>query len=997
MIGWDTGGRAHGAPSGGPRRTTTTIDEGVCHETVYSRAHCRDLRRLFLSGLGVTAVAALPITTFAQAAPPADSETLESVVVTGSLLATDGASSPTPLTVVSNEQLELASPRTITEALIQLPVFKGSPSVQSQGTGTTSNNGAAYLNLRGLGTQRTLVLLDGRRVVSASSAGSVDVALLPEALISSVEVVTGGASAAYGSDAVAGVVNFRLDTKFTGLKGSVQFGETDYSDNQNYKASLAARRRLHGRSPAPGGQRRVLRQQGHRNFQSSSLGLPRHGRNSQSERDRQRTRRHRRIHARSLSRIRYSSIAAQGSLMTNTALAGTTFGPDGEPLAFQYGTLRTATLMAGGASFNPSLLLVLQPAQTRTAGFGHAGFDVNDHFSVFGEATFARNEVSYNSLPTFELSATAFTIFKDNAYLPASIAARMNDPVNPINQVTVGRVSPDIAIPHLDGVSDTQRYVVGFEGDFGEAWNYKAYYQHGENHSVFKTEDDPISNNLYRAVDAVMSNGVVVCRSTLTDPTNGCVPMNIFGVGAPSAASRAWVVGTAIQDVTVKQDVAEATVFGRVGQLPGGSIGLAAGVGYRKEQFDQITDEISQTIRTGAGIAGFPAGLVNTLGGFERTNPQPSAGEYDVKEVFAEADLPLLAGKRFAEALTLNTAMRYTDYSTSGGVTTWKAGLVYEPISGYRLRGTRSRDIRAPTLGELFQGSSQGTASIVDPTRGGATGTALTGNIGNTELLPEEADTTVLGFVVEPSFLPGFSLSVDWYDIKIADAIASLSAQQEVDLCAAGATELCQFIQRDASGAISRVRIPFLNVAERTTKGVDAEASYRLPLDNVFSIGPGSLSFRLLVNHLSEFNTQVQGAPVLKLAGDIGINSTPKWSGVLSMNLEAGPATLYVQERYIGNGKYDNTKTTTDFSENYAPSVTYTDMTLGYRLATEQEVGLFFTVTNLTDKDPPPIPGILISGSSLGNRLLYDVAGRSYAAGVRVKFSNSQHTRARGD
>jgi iron complex outermembrane recepter protein len=185
------------------------------------------------TGAGTGAAAAT-----SNAAPAA--EPLEEVVVTGSLIAIDGAHAPTPVTVVTAEQLELAAPQTLTEGLLQLPMFKGSPSAQSQGTGTTSNNGASYLNLRGLGTQRTLVLLDGRRVVSATSAGSVDVEELPEALISQVEVVTGGASAAYGSDAVAGVVNFRLDTKFRGVKGDLQYGQSDYNDDKNYKASIAA-------------------------------------------------------------------------------------------------------------------------------------------------------------------------------------------------------------------------------------------------------------------------------------------------------------------------------------------------------------------------------------------------------------------------------------------------------------------------------------------------------------------------------------------------------------------------------------------------------------------------------------------------------------------------------------------------------------------------------------------------------------------------------------
>jgi iron complex outermembrane recepter protein len=912
-------------------------------------------------------------------------DTLQEVVVTGSLLPVDGAHAPTPVTVVTSEQLSLAAPATLTEGLLQLPLFKGSPSVQSQGTGTTGNNGAAYLNLRGLGTQRTLVLLDGRRVVSATSAGSVDVEELPEALISQVEVVTGGASAAYGSDAVAGVVNFRLDNKFTGIKGSLQYGQSDYNDDKNYKASIAVGDsffddKLHIVGSVEHYDNKGVATTNRRPWAFDGTGsIPNPAVSATNP-----------ASPSNPSQIvvvnPYSSVAAPGGLITNTALRGTTFGPGGTPQQFQYGSLVSPTLMQGGGGYNPSLQLVLQPDQSRTAAFSHATFDVNSSMRVFAEAMIATNDVTYHSLPTFELSSTAFTIFSDNAYLPPSIAATMKNPAAPINSVTVGRVSPDLAIPELVGTSDMQRYVVGVEGDITSAWTYNAYLQHGENHSLFKTEDDPISDNLYRAADAVFNPaGQIVCRSTLTNPTNGCIPLNIFGAGSASAAALAYIAGTAVQDVTVKEDVAQGTVTGKLLALPAGELELAAGVGWRKEQFDQTTDAISQEIRTGAGINGYPKGLINTLGGFERTNPQPSSGAYSVKEAFTELNVPLVADFTAVKSLTLNGAVRYTDYSLSGSVISWKVGLVYEPVTGIRLRGTRSRDIRAPNLGELFQGSSQGTSTIIDPANGGATYTSLTGAVGNTKLVPEIADTTVLGFVLQPTFLPNFMLSLDHYDIRIKDAIAALTAQQEVTLCSEGATSLCNYIERGSTSFITRVELPFLNVAERNTSGFDLESNYAISLPAIPNLGASSLTLHLLVNYLDDFTTDVQGAPPVQLAGDIGVNSTPKWSGNLAAILASGPVTLFVQERVIGDGKFDNTMSPTQLSYNHVPTVRYTDMTVSYDVASLKG-NVFFTVNNLSNKDPPPIPGILIAGSSLGNHLLYDVVGRAYTAGFRFKF-----------
>lgn len=905
------------------------------------------------------------------------------IVVTGSRIPIDGTKAPTPVTVISSTQLQQAAPRTITEGLLQLPVFAGSQSVQNQSTGTTGQNGAAHLNLRGLGTSRTLVLLDNRRVVPATAIGSVDVSLIPEALIQRVEVVTGGASAAYGSDAVAGVVNFLLDYNFRGLKATAQSGISTYGDDENYKFSIAggtslandrltviASAEYYHSDGVPTADARPWAHEGGRgiitnpNVTAANPASPSNP-------------------TRLVVDYPLASNASLGGLITNTILAGTTFDPDGTARPYQYGTLRTSTTMAGGPdpnAFNPNLLLTLQPAQTRANGFAHIRFAATPNITLFVEGLLAENDVYYNSLPTFELSQTAFTIFADNAYLPASVRQKMA--ANNIQSVTVGRVSPDIAIPTLDGTSFTQRYVAGTDIKLGGDWTAKAYYQYGQNHSLFKTLDDPISRNLYRAADAVVNptTGTIVCRSTLTNPSDGCVPLDIFGNGAPSPEALNYVVGTAIQDVTVKQHVAEATVQGSVFKLPGGMFAIAAGVGWRKERFDQTVDPNSSIIRTGAGIRGFPAGLENTLGGYERTNPQPAKGGYSVKEAFFEANAPVLANLPFAYQLTLSGAVRYTDYSTSGGVTTWKVGAVYEPIAGLRFRGTRSRDIRAPSLGELYRGSSQGTSTIIDPFNNNQTRNALTGAVGNPNLTPEIADTTVVGAVLQPRFLPGFSLSVDYYDIGIRDALSALTAQRTVDLCYGGATELCGFIQRDSSGLISRIELPFFNVDFRSTRGVDIESSYHA------SFGGTDVNLRAIANRLISFTTQVAGAAPIELAGDIGTNSTPKWTALFSANLANGPYSFFVQERFIGPGKLDNTLTAKDIDFNHQDAVWYTDATINIYIGEQRREQWFLTINNLFNRDPPETPSYLISGSNFGNRTLYDQIGRSFTTGMRFRF-----------
>jgi outer membrane receptor protein involved in Fe transport len=521
----------------------------------------------------------------------------------------------------------------------------------------------------------------------------------------------------------------------------------------------------------------------------------------------------------------------------------------------------------------------------------------------------------------------------------------------------------------------------------------------GRAYGSYKTQNDPISDNLYRASDAVVNpaNGQIVCRQSLSNPAPtpisnpvGCQPLNIFGVGNASAAALKYITGTAVQTVRVAEDVAELSAQGELFDIQGGAVSMAIGGSYRREAFTQVTDAQSQEIRTGAGIGpAFPAGLVNTLGGFERTNPQPTRGTYNVKEAFIETEVPILKDVPLARALTFNAAGRYVDYSTSGGVEPWKLGLTYEPTDGLRIRASRSADIRAANLGELYQGSSQGTSTVQDPANGNQTTNVITGAIGNPGLVPESANTSTIGIVVTPDSLfgalPGLEFSIDYYQINISKAISTLTAQQELNFCANGSAQQCAFITRNPNGTLSRVALPFFNAAARQTKGVDFEASYSVPLDNVAFGESGNLTFRTMVNYIGQFTTQVQGAAPVQLAGDIG-NSIPKWQGVFGANLSVGPVSWFVQERWISGGKYDNTNNNgSGIYPNNIGSVFYTDTTITYDVL-DTGASVFFSINNLFDRDPPPTPSFLIAGSNYSNRTLYDMIGRQFTLGVRYKM-----------
>jgi iron complex outermembrane receptor protein len=937
-------------------------------------------------------LALLAMAPAAMAQQTADnSEPMEQVVVSGSRLVTNGAQAPTPVTVVSMEQLQLAAPTNVVDGLLQLPVFLGSSSVNNQSTGTTASNGADNLNLRGLGVQRTLVLVDGRRMVPDASLGAVDAAQIPEALIKRVDVVTGGASAAYGSDAVAGVVNFVLDTHFEGLKVDAQGGISNYGDDANYKIDVT------------GGQSFM---DDHLHIVGSFLDSKNNGVPNGEDRPWTATQAESAItnpnfnpalpvSATNTTQIvvhnGYSSVAALGGLITNTtgpaaALRGTTFTPQGQAVPFQYGSDLSAAYMAGGGGYNESLLLTLQPSQRRDQFFVHATYDIDDNLSAFVQVMASQNKIQYRSLPTFELSSTAFTIFPNNAFLPASLKTYLA--ANPaITSFTVGRESPDIAIPYMDAITNSGTVTAGFDGKFWSTWQYHAYGQVGKDYDSYKTLDDPISDNLYRAADAVVNpaNGQIVCASTLTNPGNGCVPLDIFGFGAPSKAALNYVTGTAIENVNLEEDIADFSVSGDLFDLQGGAASLAFGGTYRHEEFTQTSNPQSQEIRTGAGIAGYPAGLVNSLGGYERTNPQPAGGSYSVYEGFVETELPVLKDLDWAKSLSFNAAGRYVDYSISGSVEPWKVGGVYEPIDGLRFRISRSTDIRAPNLGELFQGSSQGTSIVQDPKNGGQTYSVLTGAVGNTGLTPEIANTFTYGAVVTPSILPGFTASIDYYQINIHDAISTLSAQQELNFCQNGSAQQCAFILRNPSGTLSRILLPYFNAADRLVKGVDFETSYDQDLSQLHDGWGGDINFRMLVSYLGQFTTQVTGAPAIQYAGDIENNSTPMWNGIASATYNNGPYTFFLQERMVGGGHFDNTNDNgLGVTPNTIGNVWYTDTTISYQI--NDNLNAFLTVNNLFDRDPPPNPSYLIDSSSFGNRTLYDMIGRLYTIGVHYKM-----------
>jgi outer membrane receptor protein involved in Fe transport len=924
-----------------------------------------------LVATGASAQETRPGTSLPEDQTPVDAPTTDigEVVVTGSRAIRNGAQAPTPVTVVSAEQLQQSQPGLIGEALNTLPAFRGSSRPTTGGTSALAQNTGSFLNLRNLGAQRTLVLIDGRRAAPSARDGSVDINALPSQLVRRVDVVTGGASAAYGSDAVAGVVNFILDTNFTGLKAEAQSGISSEGGAESLKFSLTG-----GRGFADG--------RGH--FVASGQYYEVEGIPSLTERDWGRS------FYGSLSNpavpgqlifrpdVR-SATTSPGGLIISGPLAFQQFRPDGTLAPFDRGSMQSGLIQVGG---DGSQLSSNVSADVRTRSlFAHIDYDLTPELSVFARVSYADTQNHYNQVQAFNVGGfNGFTIFSGNAFLHPSVQTVLTD--TNTAAFGLGRMNFDFGDPA--NATTRNRLVdttVGFEWDGPAGWTINGYYEHGDNRSDTRTDNNVILEHLFAAADAVFApGGQIVCRVTLTNPGlyPGCVPINLFGVGAPSAEAIDYVTGSSAFRTILNQDVVALGARGDLFSTWAGTISAAVGAEYRREEIEQTTDAIGPSVNDATGIRGFPAPYQNQPGGWLLTNVFPVAGSYDLWEVFGEVVVPLARDVSWAKSLDFNGAVRYTDYSTSGGVTTWKAGLVYEPFDGVRLRATQSRDIRAPNVPELFAGITQNTGSVIE---NGSTIGIIAATSGNSLLKPEEADTFTAGIVVQPSWLPGLTASIDYYSIDIDGVIGSLTPQVTRDQCAAGATALCANITRNGAGVITRIVSPTLNLNRLKTSGVDVELGYRPD----FETFGGQLSLRGVASYLGEITTEVFGGATVDRAGEVGLTANPEWTVTASAEWTRGPFSLFVQERYISDGIFDVTRVEPrTIEDNSVEQVFYTDLTASYAL--NEQARVTFTVNNLFDREPALAPNGTLAIFTPTNPQLYDQIGRYFTLRLNVRY-----------
>jgi iron complex outermembrane receptor protein len=906
----------------------------------------RDL--LFLTTACGLAIAAAPSRAqssgdaAAQAADAAEDEAPAELVITGSRIDRAGFDAPTPTTVLSGDALLQGDRPSIAQVLNDLPQFRASTSPVTNFSGTAS--GSSPADLRGLGTTRTLTLLNGRRFTGAGDLNTV-----PQGLISRVEVVTGGASAAWGSGAVGGVVNILLNEKLEGLTIGAQSGVSSREDAFRYGFDASF-----GTKFADGAghfmigvqymnDEGVLDRDSRPNLGSTTLfSKPGGGRVIAQD-------------------VNYSN-ASVGGLITTGVLAGQTFERDGTLRPFRFGSPNDGSSMVGGEGTSLRDETALSAPYQRLNGYARASFELGDA-KLWVDGSYSRMWAEYPFYAESNRGGSSITVSRDNPFLPKAVRDRLIA----ANQTSfrMGRVFEDYGYRTFGYTRETIDAAIGIDGSFdGGKWRYSAYYGHGQLSDDRGYLNQKVETNFNNAIDVVAGpGGTPVCRIALTNPATACRPLNIFGEGNADPAAVAYAFSNAAHvRNTTKLDTAAVSLRGDPFSLWAGPISIAIGAEARWESI---------------GSSGLDP--ISAARGFSTFNFSELNGGFNVKEGFAEIAVPLL-DQDFSK-LEFSAAGRYSHYSNTGSVNSWKLGLTNRVFSELLLRVSRSRDIRSGSLSELYTNRSTTRSTIADPARDPSDPTKPLGSYqiityggGNPALDPEIGETTTVGASWSPSFIPGLSLSVDYFDIRIKGAISTLSGQDIITRCDKGNTALCAQIVRGSDGKIEHIFATFVNLAEYKTHGIDFEASYNLPLSKLSAAWPGTLKFRGLATYVPSLTTD-DGVSKIEYAGEVGEAlpfGTPKWRASGSLTYQDQTLSVDARLRYVAGGMWNSALK--DLENNAIKARTYVD--LGARV-TIDKLTLSLNVNNLFDVDPP----LTTTG-----QIHYDQIGRYFSTTAKIRF-----------
>lgn len=884
----------------------------------------------------------------------------EGIVVTASRAASGGFGSATPTTVISSQTLSGRMAPNIAEILYQEPAFKESSS-PSTNNSRVASPAQAVADLRGLGAQRTLVLVNGNRLIpqavntGRAEAFGPDLNAIPTLMIERVEVVTGGASAQWGTNAVAGVVNIILRNEFEGLEVTAQNSVAEAGDNASRRFGAVA-----GTSFAGG-----------RGHLVAAIDIE----DKDAAGD---------IYSRSWGREEYSVYTntasatnglpvflvlphvyetfAPGGLITGPAsfpLRNQTFNPDGSLRPYEFGSLVSGTAQVGGEGLSSGRGIELAPEVRHISPYLRAQYEFSNSLTGFVELAYSYSRGAQHGSVN---SRSSITVRKDNPFLSPQVVDAMT--AAGIASFTMNRVHEELPRTYNVVTNKTPRVAAGLKGTLGKNWEWDTQFTWSENRYLQNPRGSEIVQRFTNAADAVLHNGSIVCRATIPGPdfredAEGCEPINIFGPGNISVSAAKYFLGNPMNRVVYKQTTLSANLRGAPFSTWAGEVNIAVGAEYRKEHQTNTVDAIAEAR------------------GYRSGNGLPLDAGIDVTEGYVEANIPLAKDLPFAHSLAVNAAVRQAYYSEAGAQTTWKVGTVYEPVNGLRFRVTRSRDLRAPIIAENF-GSGTFTNALV--TLNGITATIPVNlTAGNPDLDPEIANTTTLGVVLEPKgWLRGLRLSLDYYNINLKDAILSLPQTTIANLCALGQQRFCDLYQTDpVTGAPTALLGGFLNASSFQTIGYDLALNY-------------SWSPRFTTNLTGTYTSHAYvdlGTGRIDRAGENSSYNTgaqPRFRLNMQNSYTNGPFSLSAQLLYISKGKFDNTwntSPTTTANINHVPAAAYVNLFTSYRVGKLELKGAIF---NLFDKDPPYVPQA--SSRSATNGALYDKFGRTFRIGLTYRY-----------
>lgn len=986
-------------------------------------------RALLLAGTGIAALWGLPA--HAQA-PQADTASNADIVVTGSRIASPALTSPSPLQVLTAETLQNNGIVNVQDALQQNPAV-GLPGLSRTTTGNTTNPGLSTVNLRNLGADRTLVLIDGRRsVAGVPGTAQVDLSMIPTPFVERVDVLTGGASAVYGSDAVAGVVNFIYKKKFEGVLLNAQAGISERGDdrqmvvNGTYGANFADGR---GNIMVYGGY-----------IKEGSV-------NAKS---------------RDFSRLDYTSLGTTqrvaGNSDTNLTAAQNIFTPFYNPSnvgpggIFVIGSQTNRVILPDGTfraynaatdGWNRAEWGLLASPSERFTFATRTNFDVNDSVNVFGEITYSnvktvgRMEASPmrtdGALGAFTGTngfypiqsrvlvpgGNGATTLVDNPFVPAAVLAAATDRTGDGLKDLSFLIRATAFAPGTRSIPterDNFRAVLGTTVDLGSSWKADAYYQYG-----FTKQNQSMSGlaNLYNLAEGLQvitdiydfdrdgSTTDAVCANA-DARARGCVPINVYGAGKLTPEMVQYLQVSLQRNSKQTMHVAAANLTGTLFNLPGGPVQVAVGAEYRRESSSDIFDPLTNAARNGY------VQLTDT------------AGKFDVKEAYGEVVIPILSDTPFFHSLTARGAVRMSDYSTVGTFYAWNAGLEWAPVEDIRFRAVYAHAVRAPNIGELFAAPAAGIVTITDPCQGitlttaGATADncravpGILANIqqngsftltqadlsgvggvtaANPDIREETGKTLTLGVVINPksiSALRNLTFTADYFDIKLENAISRVPTATVLNKCyQQGLSEFCQFVQRRtvASGAYS------IGSVEQVTRGlINSGGSFSRGLDFTLNYGHdmlgGKASVQAAWTHLLKNGFRaLTGDPYDNTMGELG---TPRDSVSVGVNWANDSFGVTINNEYMGPQvlDYENFQTLYRLADGSVPdakyfrikSKIYTDMQV--RFTAIENFEFYIGAKNMFDVKRPPVWGGL-PGNANG---VYDVLGRRFYSGVRVKM-----------